>query len=111
MSYTIEQLEVPEGSYWKDVDEISREEWDRLFEQADYGNDVASVSYWYAYGSYEGEGEATVTLTDGSVLEMNLGHCSCYGPLDQQPLTYPDPDSPCAVAARKRAADELYDGS
>jgi hypothetical protein len=37
--------------------------------------------YWYAYGSYEGDG-AILMLKDGKWNWDSLGHCSCYGPTD-----------------------------
>lgn len=39
------------------------------------------VLYWYAYGSYEGSGEM-LARRDGRWAYANLGHCSCYGPVD-----------------------------
>ena len=39
--------------------------------------------YWYSCGSYEGSGEALILLGDGTVLLHNLGHCSCYGPMER----------------------------
>ncbi len=40
-----------------------------------------AVVYFYRRDSYEGHGEAILDMGDGFVL-VNLGHCSCYGPLD-----------------------------
>jgi len=90
--------------------ELYREEWDAYFKECDFRDDVRSVVYWYGHEAYEGGGTAIVKLSDGTFHELCLGHCSCYGPLDNQKYTYPDPESPCAVAARKRAVDEMYDG-
>ena len=38
---------------------------------------------WYESGSYDGSGEAVVKRSsDGALLALSLGHCSCYGPWD-----------------------------
>ena len=39
------------------------------------------VVYWYESGSYDGRGTAAWKIGDKYDME-NLGHCSCYGPLD-----------------------------
>lgn len=48
------------------------------------GNDRFEwLVHWYLSGSYEGEGEAVALSKDGETLYVkNLGHCSCYGPMD-----------------------------
>lgn len=39
--------------------------------------------YSYENGSYEGSGEAVALCKeDGLLYVKNLGHCSCYGPMD-----------------------------
>lgn len=38
--------------------------------------------YHYERGDYEGSGYA-VSSKDGVLREHNLGHCSCYGPVEQ----------------------------
>jgi hypothetical protein len=43
-----------------------------------------SVTY-YEGGCYEGSGSALALSNDGYVYEFNLGHCSCYGPLESSP--------------------------
>lgn len=39
------------------------------------------IVYYYESGSYEGEGEL-VYKVGRSLFRTNLGHCSCYGPMD-----------------------------
>lgn len=43
---------------------------------------VETAWYWYSTGSYEGCGNLVARLTDGTWALKDLGHCSCYGPLD-----------------------------
>lgn len=39
--------------------------------------------YWYEDGGYDGSGEAVALCKeDGLLYVKNLGHCSCYGPMD-----------------------------
>jgi hypothetical protein len=40
------------------------------------------VVYWYQSGSYDGSGTAVIVDEDNNYHEIDLGHCSCYGPLD-----------------------------
>lgn len=41
------------------------------------------VVFWYESGSYEGYGEAVALCKEDNLLYVsNLGHCSCYGPLE-----------------------------
>lgn len=40
--------------------------------------------YWYATGSYEGTGELIGRGTDGRWTVFSLGHCSCYGPIEDR---------------------------
>ena len=40
--------------------------------------------YWYATGNYCGAGYALIKIKDSSMwLEQDLGHCSCYGPMEE----------------------------
>ncbi len=41
--------------------------------------------YYYEEGSYEGSGEAVALREDGTLDLHNLGHCSCYGPMEEWP--------------------------
>jgi hypothetical protein len=43
--------------------------------------------YFYEEGSYEGSGEAVALREDGTLDLHNLGHCSCYGPMEEWPST------------------------
>lgn len=43
------------------------------------------VVYEYTEDWYEGYGEAVALRKDGLLCIFNLGHCSCYGPLDEWP--------------------------
>ncbi len=40
------------------------------------------IVYWYENGGYDGSGEAVAMDQDGLLHCKNLGHCSCYGPMD-----------------------------
>jgi hypothetical protein len=41
------------------------------------------IVYWYENGGYDGNGEAVALGKDDDKLYCkNLGHCSCYGPMD-----------------------------
>jgi hypothetical protein len=42
---------------------------------------VELAAYYYASGSYEGSGSIIFRTKDGWRYH-NMGHCSCYGPLD-----------------------------
>ena len=43
--------------------------------------------YYYESGYYDGSGEAVALAKDGKLHCFNLGHCSCYGPMDSWPVT------------------------
>lgn len=55
-------------------------EWD-LKEVQDDGR-FEWLVYWYEDGGYDGSGEAVALGKDGLLYIKNLGHCSCYGPMD-----------------------------
>jgi hypothetical protein len=40
---------------------------------------------WYENGGYDGSGEAMALGKDGHLYYQNLGHCSCYGPMESWP--------------------------
>ena len=40
--------------------------------------------YWYETGSYDGSGTAYAGNSDGEYWMTTLGHCSCYGPCDDE---------------------------
>jgi hypothetical protein len=54
-------------------------------DELDGFEDCVWVVYWYEGGSYDGSGEAIYLKEDGQLYSENLGHCSCYGPLDGGP--------------------------
>lgn len=57
-------------------------EWDlKEFPEAEY------LVYYYESGSYDGSGTA-LAKTDGKFYSYNLGHCSCYGPLESDGELY-----------------------
>lgn len=40
--------------------------------------------FWYEPGDWEGSGEMIVKLADGNFVSADMGHCSCYGPLEDE---------------------------
>ena len=40
-----------------------------------------AIFYWYESGNYEGIG-SLIAVRNGKWYDKNLGHCSCYGPLE-----------------------------
>lgn len=46
-----------------------------------YALNLDRAWYWYAQGSYEGDG-AMLMLKGGKWATENLSHCSCYGPTE-----------------------------
>lgn len=65
----------------------------QVYDLKDSPYDVGSVNqndYYflvtdYEEGYYDGNGEAIAFGKDGKLYFSNLGHCSCYGPLDEFP--------------------------
>lgn len=58
---------------------------DTVYEEAEIRQDERYewFVYWYENGGYDGSGEAVALCKeDGLLHTWNLGHCSCYGPLD-----------------------------
>lgn len=41
--------------------------------------------YWYEGGDYDGFGEAIALDKEGRLQYSDLGHCSCYGPMESFP--------------------------
>lgn len=39
--------------------------------------------YSYEVGDYDGSGAAVLKDNDGKFILINLGHCSCFGPLEE----------------------------
>ena len=52
---------------------------------------VDEAWYWYAAGSYEGMGQILIKKGDNYYLH-EMGHCSCYGPLDDISFATPYTD-------------------
>jgi hypothetical protein len=44
---------------------------------------ITKIYYWYESFSYEGHGEMLLQHENGKWYYHNMGHCSCYGPLDE----------------------------
>lgn len=69
--------------------------------QCDYGNAQLVVTD-YEEREYDGSGTALVLCDDGRVEEINMGHCSCYGPWDEAAVgTWP------SVEAFRQAQDDV----
>lgn len=62
----------------EECEELFVDEWDLEKVKA---LEPDAVFYWYVTGSYEGSG-ALIAVKDGKWYTKDLGHCSCYGPLD-----------------------------
>jgi hypothetical protein len=64
------------GYRYGELGELSNWEIDNLNH---FGFD--EIWYYYAYGSYEGNG--MMLMKKGNLYDAhNMGHCSCYGPLE-----------------------------
>lgn len=46
-------------------------------------DNVRWFAYAYSSGDYEGSGYGCAAFDDGTYRIVNMGHCSCYGPLDE----------------------------
>lgn len=58
---------------------------DTIYEEAEIEKDERFEWFVYSYSidGYDGSGEAVALCKeDGYLHTWNLGHCSCYGPLD-----------------------------
>ncbi len=64
------------------VDELNEWDFKDVNAQADQ---FEWVVYEYTNYGYEGSGEAVGLGKDGKLHCKNLGHCSCYGPMDGWP--------------------------
>ena len=61
---------------WGDPEELADYDFEELKDTA-----VEEAWYWYACGGYEGAGY--IIMREGSSFFLHdMGHCSCYGPLD-----------------------------
>lgn len=64
------------------------------------------VVHWYEDGGYDGSGDAVgLNKEDGLLYIKNLGHCSCYGPLDGGM----ESGSKCSVAKFLENKDNIHD--
>ena len=61
-----------------------------------YKANAQAAFYWYASGSYEGSGQLLV-VKDGKWYLHDMGHCSCYGPIDHLNLSTPISESLAGV--------------
>lgn len=50
----------------------------------EYDEKFVWMVVWYERLEYEGNGEAVALGYDGMLYFKGLGHCSCYGPFDQE---------------------------
>jgi hypothetical protein len=65
------------------------------------GKGIDEIWYWYGCGGYEGIG--WVLLRQGDTYDLHdLGHCSCFGPLD-----YCDPMWQSPETIRERYSSEV----
>jgi len=69
---TIKRFDMPEK--YDTNDDV----WEGYFDKLE-GYDVW---YWYQTGSYDGQG-GMVLRKDGKWYFHDLGHCSCYGPMEE----------------------------
>ncbi|MGL5567525.1 MAG: hypothetical protein ACRDC4_17550, partial [Plesiomonas sp.] len=48
------------------------------------GIPILACAGWYIYEDYSGAGEALIILEDGRASLQSTGHCSCYGPWEDE---------------------------
>lgn len=65
-------------------------------------HEFSECVYHYTIGAWEGHGVALLKEQDGSFLVVDLGHCSCHGPISHWNVEarFPDLD-----AVKKHAGD------
>ena len=72
------------------------------------GEHVLFVVYWYGSGHYEGVGHMLYSTDGMRWCDVDLGHCSCYGPMDGSshgpPRTLEDLKEAYTVAAFRDVA-------
>lgn len=88
------------------------------YEIEEISDGMVAVVYNYEEGCYEGNGKAYGLDAQGSVYEMNLGHCSCYGPTDdgwgdpvitvQDFIEGKDPDMPDRIRVEEDCDWDLF---
>ena len=57
--------------------------------------------YNYEVGDYEGDGAAVLKDNTGKFIPIDLGHCSCYGPLEER-------DPKCIYSLAERVGGLVY---
>jgi hypothetical protein len=79
------------------IDEVDREKGEGMNKVICLGEEIEGIAkeifgvagnfkkavYKYETGSYEGSGQLIVKTIDNKFWVQELGHCSCYGPLDR----------------------------
>lgn len=65
---------------------------------------ISEAWYWYGYYGYEGVGQMLI-LKDGKYYLHDMGHCSCYGPIEN--ISFTDPFS-SLEEIKVRCSTELY---
>ncbi len=65
-----------EGCYKVGPDSLDEWDFNKL------NDDVKWLVYYYTSGSYDGSGYAVWQNENGTFGSTSLGHCSCYGPLE-----------------------------
>lgn len=66
------------------ADELSEYEWGAI-----QSEEYVWFAYDYTADSYEGWGMAVALRKDGQLQYNSLGHCSCYGPMENWPGAAP----------------------
>lgn len=71
-----------------------------------YALNLDRAWYWYAQGSYEGDG-AMLMLKEGKWSTESLSHCSCYGPTDG--ISFSDPSASLGELEKSGTEEWLKD--
>lgn len=78
----LHQVEMPDRGEYRYADDPQKLEDYEVEHLSKRG--IVEAWYWYATGSYCGDGELVGKTTDGRWYSLNMSHCSCYGPTDTQ---------------------------
>lgn len=70
------KTEAPKDRYFSD-EQLDSDDIKKLEE---LGFDL--VAYWYSRGAYEGQGQI-LGRKEGHFYHHDMGHCSCYGPVER----------------------------
>ncbi len=77
----------PVRLHWELVMQVFKVGQDELsefdFENVLRNHQCQWIVYWYCREDHEGWGELIALGMDGSLYCKSLGHCSCFGPLDE----------------------------